>query len=330
MEPVPSARGAWRARAQYSALAAMRWQMFRNSLRTNQGVFELGARTFSYFIYACMGVGLSVGLGIGAYAMVSSGKLNYLPFLFWAVFLIWQILPVALASFQEQFDLGILLRFPLGFTSYILLYLIFGLVDISTITGALCGLGLWVGITVARPDLSGIAALSLTVFAGFNILLVRAIFAWIDRWLAQRRTREIVGAIFLLLLLSLQLLNPALHNTEITAQSDDRGHNADPAQRPRNTSGRRLISRRDAAVAGHGQPNTALAAAGFGGEGDGDSALAAKVVGNRFVGGRVDRAAGGARSAGDCIGAAPVECWPRGSRAEYRGEELAAARDEDS
>jgi ABC-2 type transport system permease protein len=47
------------------------------------------------------------------------------------------------------------------------------------------------------------------IFAAFNILLVRAIAAWMDRWLAQRRTREIVGALFFVGLLFLQLLNPA-------------------------------------------------------------------------------------------------------------------------
>jgi ABC-2 type transport system permease protein len=36
------------------------------------------------------------------------------------------------------------------------------------------------------------------------------IFAWIDRWLAQRRTREILSAVFLFLLLGAQVLNPAL------------------------------------------------------------------------------------------------------------------------
>ena len=41
------------------------------------------------------------------------------------------------------------------------------------------------------------SGLCLIAFAAFNILLVRAIFAWIDRWLAQRRTREILGAVFM-------------------------------------------------------------------------------------------------------------------------------------
>jgi ABC-2 type transport system permease protein len=202
-----------RARRQYAALASMRWQMFSNGLRSHKGMLELGARTFTYFVYGTMGLGLSVGLGFGAYGIVSSGHWKFLPILFWAVFLVWQLLPVMLASFQEQFDLGILLRFPVSFWSYNLLYLIFGLIDVSTITGGFCCLGMWVGITIARPGLSAWAALALGIFAAFNVLMVRAIFAWIDRWLAQRRSREIVGAVFLLLVLSLQLLNPALHQS---------------------------------------------------------------------------------------------------------------------
>ena len=197
------------ARLQYSALASMRWAMFRNSLRTNQGTMELGARTLSFVLYAIMGLGLGAGLGFGACAIVASGKLVILPALFWVVFVLWQILPVSLASFQEQFDMGGLLRFPVSFGSFFLLHLIFGLVDISTILGGLCCLGIWVGITAARPGLSAWAALALLVFAAFNVFLVRAIFAWIDRWLAQRKTREIVGTIFFLLLLSMQFLNPA-------------------------------------------------------------------------------------------------------------------------
>jgi ABC-2 type transport system permease protein len=196
---------------QYAALAAMRWQILRNSLRTGKGVLELSAQVFTYAVFAMVGLGLSVGFGFGSYAMITSGHVRYLPILFWAVFVIWLMLPVVLASMQEQFDLDILLRFPVSFRSYFLLYLIFGLVDVSTITGGLCCLGLGIGISVARPALAPWIAFGLGVFALFNVLLVRAIFAWIDRWLAQRRTREIVGAIFLACVLCLQLLNPALY-----------------------------------------------------------------------------------------------------------------------
>ena len=53
--------------------------------------------------------------------------------------------------------------------------------------------------------------LGLSVFAVFNILLVRAVFAWIDRWLAQRKTREILGAVFMVLVVSLLVINSVLN-----------------------------------------------------------------------------------------------------------------------
>ena len=140
---------------------------------------------------------------------------------------------------QEQFDLGILLRFPVSFSTYYLLYVVFGLADISTILGGLCCLGIWVGVTVARPDLFAWAALGLIGFAAFNVLLVRAIFAWIDRWLTQRKTREIVGALFMVLLLSLQLLNPALHQKpgfRVRRERCTRSHTRVIAQDPRRMS----------------------------------------------------------------------------------------------
>ncbi len=198
------------ARAQYAAMASLRWHMFVNGLRSKGGAFELGARTVSFVLYAFMGLGLGTIMGAGAYAMASHEKWQFLPAVFWAACILWQVGPVMMASFQEQFDLGILLRFPVRFESYYLLYVVFGLADVSTIIGALCCLGIWVGVTMSRPELFAWTALALAAFAAFNILMVRAVFAWIDRWLSQRKTREIVGALFMIFLLSLQLLNPAL------------------------------------------------------------------------------------------------------------------------
>jgi ABC-2 type transport system permease protein len=198
------------SRAQYVAMGALRWHMFVNGLRSRMGGFELGARAVTYLLFGVFGLGLGVMAGAVAYLLASSGMWLFLPPVFWALCLLWQGGPVMLASMQEQFDLGILLRFPVRFSTYYLLYVVFGLGDISTILGALCCLGIWIGVTAARPELFAWTALGLIGFAAFNVLLVRAVFAWIDRWLTQRKTREIVGALFMVLLLSLQLLNPAL------------------------------------------------------------------------------------------------------------------------
>lgn len=207
------------AMAQYDALIRFRWRMFSNSLRSSKGMVELGARTFSYVVYAVIGLAFASGAGVGTYFLAADSEWRFLPILFWVLAFVWQMIPVMLASFQEQFDLGILLRFPVSFGSYMLLYLAFGLLDISTILGGLCCVGIWGGIAAARPDLLLWTTIALAAFALFNVLLARAVFAWIERWLAQRKTREILGAVFMLALLSLQLLNPAFYQRRHSGRS---------------------------------------------------------------------------------------------------------------
>jgi ABC-2 type transport system permease protein len=44
----------------------------------------------------------------------------------------------------------------------------------------------------------------------FNILLARAIFVWIEHWLSRRRSREIMGLLFFVLMIGFQFIGPAL------------------------------------------------------------------------------------------------------------------------
>lgn len=200
------------ARRQYGAVAAMRWQMLRNSLRTKRGNFELGARIFTTIFFTLIGLGAGVGLGFAAYGIASGASLRLLPVLFWPVFLLWQILPVMVTSFQQHVDLSSFLRFPLSFGSYMLMTLILGIADPASIICFLCLCGIWTGLVVAQPHAVVGVTLAILLFAVFNLLLTRMIFSWIDRWLAQRRTREIIGMVLLLLLLSLQLINPLMQH----------------------------------------------------------------------------------------------------------------------
>jgi ABC-2 type transport system permease protein len=195
------------ARAQYAAMARLRWRMFVHGLGSIHGLLDLGATGIAWVFYSILGLGLGVGLCAAAYSLASSASWQYLPILFWAISFLWLLFPVLIASFQEQSDLGILLRFPVHFGSYFLLYLISGLMEASTIVGVLCCLGVWLGIVMARPDLYLWTTLGLSMFAVFNILLVCAVFAWIERWLAQRKTREILGAAFMVLMVSVLVIN---------------------------------------------------------------------------------------------------------------------------
>lgn len=197
---------------QYLAVAEMRWNMLRHALRTRRGGLEIGARVVSQGFFALLGLGLGTGLGVTAWQITMHDSPRMLAALLWVVLVVWQVVPVTIASAQQNSDLRELLRFPVRLETYVLLYLLSGLLDISSVVGGIALLGVWVGASVARPELAGWLALALALFAAFNVLLTRMIFAWIDRWLQQRKTRELLALIFVFVLLGVQLLNPAFYS----------------------------------------------------------------------------------------------------------------------
>jgi ABC-2 type transport system permease protein len=199
-------------RGQFSAIARVRWQLFVNSLRTVRGRLEVVARVFTFLGFGMGAVVGSISLGIFAWYFVSSGKVQWLPALLWPVFLFWQLFPVMASAFTENVDSSNLLRFPLTFPSYFLICIAYGSLDPSTAMGSLWLLGMAIGITCASPALFLWAAPVLLLFAIFNVLLARMIFTWVERWLAQRRTREILGVVFLCGIIGMQFISPLIRH----------------------------------------------------------------------------------------------------------------------
>ena len=88
---------------------------------------------------------------------------------------------------------------------------VYGSLEPATALGSLWLLGIVAGIGIASPALFLWSALVLLLFATLNILIARTIFSWVERWLAQRRTREILGVVFLLFIISFQLIGPMMN-----------------------------------------------------------------------------------------------------------------------
>ncbi|HVB38615.1 MAG TPA: hypothetical protein VND92_08755, partial [Vicinamibacterales bacterium] len=197
------------ARGQFAALARLQWQAFLNtSFRTIRNRLELLARIPLALVFASFGLGGAVGLGAGAWYFVHGGRPEYLAALLWPVFAFWQLFPIVASAFTEQFDSSHLLRFPLSFRSYVLVRLAYGLFDPVPAVGALWLLGIAIGTGIGRPLLFPWTVLVLLVFAAFNIILTRMIFSWAERWLARRRTREILSILLFLCLLGFQFSGP--------------------------------------------------------------------------------------------------------------------------
>lgn len=198
------------ARQQMAAVAGLRWRVFVNSLRTFRGRLELASRIFISLAFLGGGIGGAVGLGGAAWFLILHGNVEWLGTLLWPVFLFWQLFPLMATAFTQNVESSNLLRFPLSYPSYFLIRLAYGSLDPATAVASLWLLGIDIGIGIARPRALPWATIVLLTFALVNIVLARMLFAWLERWLAQRRTREILGILFFLFILSFQLIGPLI------------------------------------------------------------------------------------------------------------------------
>ena len=193
---------------QLKAIAELRWRMFVNGLRSRRGKTEFASRMVVSSVFALGGVGGFLVASFFSYLLVSQGKPEYLAVILWPIFFFWQFFPVMATAFTNNPDSTELLRFPLSYRSYFMVRMAFGFFDPACAIGSLGLLGVWLGVTVAQPLSFVWTAVVLAAFGIFNLLLMQMVFAWLERWLAQRRTREIFGLVFILLTLSLQLIGP--------------------------------------------------------------------------------------------------------------------------
>lgn len=199
---------------QIPAIAQLRWRMFVNGLRTRRGKMELASRVLitSAFSLGAL-VGFSTAIGV-SWLLISQNKTEFFPAVFWPIFIFWQFFPVMATAFTNNPDSSDLIRYPLAYRSYFFIRLVYGYLDPASAIGSLLLVGVLIGITAAKPLLFPWALLVLVTFGLFNLLLMQMIFAWIERWLAQRRTREILGVLFILFMLSFQLIGPAVQQLE--------------------------------------------------------------------------------------------------------------------
>ena len=195
---------------QLIAIADLRWRMFLNGLRSRRGKTELASRILISLVFALGGIFGFILAAASAWYFVSHNNAEYLAVLLWPIFFFWQLFPVMSTAFTNNPDTAELLRFPIAYRSYFLIRLAYSYFDPASALGTVGLLGILLGITVARPLLFPWALLVLSTFALFNLVLMQSVFAWLERWLAQRRTREIMGVLFILAMLSFQLIGPMM------------------------------------------------------------------------------------------------------------------------
>ena len=203
--PIPAAR-------HFKAIAYLRWCIFRNGFRRKGGKGELAARILIYPIGIAMLILPVVGAFAGTYYAASSSRLTLLPLIFSIIFVLQILVSINLAPPGLSFDPQSLIRFPLSLTRFVIVRIFLGLLSASTIVGTLCFFSSAIAIAITQPRLTFIALLAALLISTANMLLIRMIFAWVDRWLSTRRSREIFTVLIFAGSLGFQYLNVTYNN----------------------------------------------------------------------------------------------------------------------
>ena len=186
----------------------LRWRLFVNGLRTRRGKADLASKIILGVVLGAVLLGAGPLLGLGAWYAIHNSQPYVLPGELWGIFFFWLMLPIFVSGFGAESDPGSLLRFPLRYSAFVLLAFAHGLLDPISVAALYWLLAMLIGIAAASVGAALWAIPALALFAVFNVLLNRVIFAWLSHWLAKRRTREILGLVFLLVMFSFQLCGP--------------------------------------------------------------------------------------------------------------------------
>jgi ABC-2 type transport system permease protein len=203
-------------RAQYGAIAWLRWRILVNQFKKKGGAGELIGSIVTYLIFAGFAFGMMALAGSMSFLAANSGHLGRVNLVLWGVFAICQLTNIQMGQPGTVFDPTQLIRFPMRVGNYVAIRLFFGLLSPANIIGGLLSFAVAVGVVMAVPSLWFYALVGLTVFAIVNALFSRMLFAWVDRWLSTRRAREIFTAFIFAGSLGIQwanfTFNPAYHH----------------------------------------------------------------------------------------------------------------------
>ncbi|HEY6945521.1 MAG TPA: hypothetical protein VI431_10320 [Candidatus Acidoferrum sp.] len=195
---------------QIQLVAGLRWRMLRNGLRKKSNRFDLIGLILVGVLSAFFVFGLCFAFFAGAYSLLSEGRFGWLSLLFWGIFVFWQLFPIFAAGMGASFEFRTLLRFPLNLTAFYIISLAYGLADFSALASVCWLVSMTLGAAAAKPAVLPVMLLVVMLFLVLNVTLERLVGSWLERLLSRRRTRELFFALFILSMVSLNLIEPMM------------------------------------------------------------------------------------------------------------------------
>lgn len=195
---------------QLKLVAWLRWNLLKNNLRHKNNRWDLVGMIFAGIVSTGLVIGLSVAAYVGTYAFLTKDMAGWMAVLFWMIFVWWQIIPILVAGFGANFQFRNLLRFPLSLRTFYILGLGYAFADFAAVASICWLAAMLVATSIARPQLLPVMVLVSLLFVLANATLERLIGSWLERLFANRRAREVLVGIFVLSMVSMNFLNPAL------------------------------------------------------------------------------------------------------------------------
>jgi ABC-2 type transport system permease protein len=195
---------------QIRLVVGLRWRMLRNGLRKKSNRFDLFGLIVVGILSAFFVFGLCFAFFAGAYNFLSEGRFGWLSLIFWGIFIFWQLFPIFAAGMGASFEFRTLLRFPLNLTAFYIISLAYGLADFSALASVCWLVSMILGAAAAKPAVLPAMFLVVTLFLMLNVTLERLVGSWLERLLSRRRTRELFFALFILSMVSLNLIEPIM------------------------------------------------------------------------------------------------------------------------
>jgi len=196
---------------QLRLVARLRWNLFKNGLRRKNNRWDIVGIVFAAFFSGLLVVGLCAAFYAGTYAFLGRNRPGWIALLFWAIFIWWQLVPIFVAGFGANFEFRNLLRFPLSLRAFYILGLGYGFADFAAVASMIWVASMAAATITARPHIFPAFALAGVLFVATNVTLERLIGSWLERLFANRRVRELMVGLFVLCMVSLNFLSPALH-----------------------------------------------------------------------------------------------------------------------
>ena len=193
---------------QASLVARLRWRIFINSLRNVRERISLAGNLINTVLLSIAGLVIGAGAAIGGFYVLQNKSEGGLVLILWGILLVWQFVPVMTATISGAVDMRNLLRFPLRFSTYCVLQLAYGLSEPAGVMALFWTGCLGLGMFVSRPSAALWIVPALGLFALMNLILERAVLTWFDRLLSNRRVREAVFVLFILAMISTNLIGP--------------------------------------------------------------------------------------------------------------------------